>query len=126
MSSNKNPKFYISNVTGDKVNITGDSSVINSNYTVINQSQNEQQQLKEALIDFIKAVQQEPHLNPLEKSNFTEKAETILEDLEENHISKKRLSRFHEMLSNITPEMQLTSTIASSISAVKDAIELFS
>lgn len=71
-------------------------------------------------------MQREPNLDQLQKYDLTRSAETILDDIEDDLLSKRRLSKFRETISSYMHEIQLGAALCSSISAVKDTIDLFS
>lgn len=99
-----NHHFQISG--GRQINISNDQSTINAKYTEIKGIQNEQKLIEELRI-FIKEVQKEPNLNQLQEHDLTLKAETILDDIEDDNLSKKRLSKFRETISNYMPEISV-------------------
>ncbi|MGA8943311.1 MAG: hypothetical protein WB502_11465 [Thermoactinomyces sp.] len=115
---------FIFNTTNSQINIANDQASLKATY--INNSQEDQtEKLMVALQNLLESLENEPNGNK-ELVKLAASTENIIDDLKEKDLSKRRLDKFREKLNNISPALQLSSTLFAAISAVNDAIQLYS
>jgi hypothetical protein len=119
-----NKDRVFSNIKNSQFNFSHDNSILNASFTV-NGVEVPEEKLKLAIKDFLKAIRNDTTIVVTDKQSIEAKAETIIEDIEDENLNLNRLSRFRNVINNIGPELLVGSTLAASVSGVKDAIELF-
>lgn len=109
--------------TSSQINIANDQAALKATYINSNQG-NQTERLLSALQKLLESLENEPNENK-ELVKLVGSTEDIIDDLKEEDLSKRKLTKFREKLNNILPEMQLGSTLFAAISAVNDAIQLY-
>lgn len=114
---------FIFNTTNSQINIANDQAALKATY--INSSQeNQTEKLMTALQKLLESLENESDGNK-ELMRLAASTENIIDDLKEEDLPKRRLDKFREKLNDISPALQLSSTLFAAISAVNDAIQLY-
>lgn len=119
---NKNGVF--SNIKKSQFNFSHDNSTLKATFT-LNEAEVPEEKLKVAINKLLESIRNDTTIKTSDKQSIEAKAETILEDIEDENLNLNRLSRFRNVINSIGPELLVGSTLAASVSGVKDAIDLF-
>ncbi len=111
------------NVSNGQVNINHGSGTINANYT-INKGTHDISKLQDALQQLQDALEQEKNMGFIVKNSVLSETQSVTHELQNNRISKSKLQKFRDFLSNCLPELQAFSAICAAISTVKDVIDM--
>lgn len=110
------------NSSKSQINIASDQATIHASYS--NHSQEDlMEKLLAALQKLHEALEHEPNPDK-ELVKLSATTEDLIEEVKNDEISKSKLTRFREKIKNITPEMQLGSTLLAAISTVSDVIQM--
>jgi hypothetical protein len=117
----KNDHIY--NVNKGQVNINHGSGTINANYT-INKQNKDNDMLLDSLQHLLHTLDQEKEVGFIVKHSIESQIEPVMEEIQNENISKSKLQKFRDFLSNCLPELQAFSAVCAAVSATKDAIDL--
>lgn len=119
MNNKENSNINIQNTSG-QVNFSQGDSTLNANYTVNNGGPRAEEILRDALPKLIQELEKETKLEQTSRNELQYTARAMVEDIEEDRFSKKRMGKIHQQLQQAMPEMQFTATAAGICSAITD------